>query len=82
MGTQVISKIAFVCSDMWEPYLKVIREKCSEALWTGPAFWQAASFRGKGLDTLRKVGIGRFQSVRAFPEGLVTYDLDRRCEPD
>jgi transposase len=22
----------FVCSDMWEPYLKVIREKCSEAL--------------------------------------------------
>jgi transposase len=28
----VASKIAFVCSDMWEPYLKVIREKCSEAL--------------------------------------------------
>ncbi len=26
------SKIVFVCSDMWEPYLKVIREKCSEAL--------------------------------------------------
>jgi transposase len=32
MGQEVISKIAFVCSDMWEPYLKVIREKCSEAL--------------------------------------------------
>ena len=26
------SKIVFVCSDMWQPYLKVIREKCSEAL--------------------------------------------------
>jgi transposase len=32
IGDEVASKIAFVCSDMWEPYLKVIREKCSEAL--------------------------------------------------
>jgi transposase len=27
MGQAVISKIAFICSDMWDPYLKVIREK-------------------------------------------------------
>ena len=32
MGQEVVSKISFICSDMWEPYLKVIREKCSEAL--------------------------------------------------
>jgi transposase len=32
IGDQLASKIVFVCSDMWEPYLKVIREKCSEAL--------------------------------------------------
>lgn len=32
IGDEVASRIAFVCSDMWEPYLKVIREKCSEAL--------------------------------------------------
>lgn len=32
MGQEVISKICFVCSDMWEPYLKLIRERCSEAL--------------------------------------------------
>ena len=32
IGDEVASKIVFVCSDMWEPYLKVIREKCSEAL--------------------------------------------------
>ena len=25
-------KIEFVCSDMWKPYLRVIREKCSQAL--------------------------------------------------
>ena len=29
---ELASKIVFVCSDMWEPYLKVIREKCSDVL--------------------------------------------------
>ena len=32
IGDEITSKIVFICSDMWEPYLKVIREKCSEAL--------------------------------------------------
>src|SRR5258708_2566903 len=32
IGDEVASKIVFVCSDMWEPYLKVIREKCNDAL--------------------------------------------------
>jgi len=32
IGDELASKIVFVCFDMWEPYLKVIREKCSEAL--------------------------------------------------
>jgi DNA replication protein DnaC len=32
MGQEVISKISFICSDMWEPYSKVIQEKCSEPL--------------------------------------------------
>ena len=31
-GEEITSKIVFIFSDMWEPYLKVIREKCSEAL--------------------------------------------------
>ena len=28
-GDEIASKIVFVCSDMWKPYLTVIREKCS-----------------------------------------------------
>ena len=32
IGDELALKIVFVCSDMWEPYLKVIREKCSQAL--------------------------------------------------
>ena len=29
IGPDLASKIEFVCSDMWQPYLRVIREKCS-----------------------------------------------------
>ena len=32
IGDELASRIVFVCSDMWEFYLNVIREKCSEAL--------------------------------------------------
>jgi transposase len=32
IGEDITSKIEFVCSDMWKPYLRVIREKCSQAL--------------------------------------------------
>jgi transposase len=32
IGEDITSKIMFICSDIWEPYLKVIRENCSEAL--------------------------------------------------
>jgi transposase len=32
IGEEITSRIVFICSDMWEPYLKVIRENSSEAL--------------------------------------------------
>jgi len=32
IGDQLASQIEFVCSDMWKPYLRVIRQKCSQAL--------------------------------------------------
>lgn len=32
IGTDLTGKIEFVCSDMWKPYLRVIRERCSNAL--------------------------------------------------
>jgi transposase len=32
IGEQLASQIEFVCSDMWQPYLRVVREKCSQAL--------------------------------------------------
>jgi transposase len=32
LGPEVAGRIEFVCSDMWKPYLNVIREHCSQAL--------------------------------------------------
>ena len=32
IGKELAAQIEYVCSDMWKPYLRVIREKCSQAL--------------------------------------------------
>src|SRR5205085_10724528 len=52
IGDEVASKIAFVCSDMWERYLRVIREKCSEALPILDRFHIVAKMN-KALDEVR-----------------------------
>ena len=65
IGDEVASKIAFVCSDMWEPYLKVIREKCSEALHILDRFHIVAKMN-KALDEVRAG-----ESRRIVSEGRV-----------
>jgi len=52
IGNDIASKIVFVCSDMWKPYLTVIREKCSEALHILDRFHIVASMN-KALDEVR-----------------------------
>jgi len=52
IGDEIASKIVFVCSDMWKPYLKVIREKCSEALHILDRFHIVANMN-KALDEVR-----------------------------
>ena len=32
IGEELAGQIEFVCSDMWQPYLRVIRERCSQAI--------------------------------------------------
>jgi transposase len=65
IGDEVASKIVFVCSDMWEPYLKVIREKCSEALHILDRFHIVAKMN-KALDEVRAG-----ESRRMAREGLM-----------
>src|SRR5690349_15157574 len=52
MGQEVNSKISFICSDMWEPYSKVIQERCSEPLHILDRFHIVAKMN-KALDEVR-----------------------------
>jgi transposase len=52
IGEELASKIVFVCSDMWEPYLKVIRVRCSDALHILDRFHIVAKMN-KALDEVR-----------------------------
>jgi transposase len=52
IGEEITSKIVFICSDMWEPYLKVIRQKCSDALHILDRFHIVAKLN-KALDEVR-----------------------------
>jgi transposase len=65
IGDEIASKIAFVCSGMWEPYLKVIREKCSEAIHILDRFHIVAKMN-KALDEVRAG-----ESRRMAREGLM-----------
>jgi transposase len=64
IGDEVASRIVFACSDMWEPSLKVIREKCSEALHILDGFHIVAKMN-KALDEVRAG-----ESRRMAMEGL------------
>ena len=66
IGDELASKIAFVCSDMWEPYLKIIREKCSEPLHILDRFHIVAKMN-KALDEIRAGESRRIASEGAVP---------------
>src|SRR3979411_1329252 len=66
MGKDVISKIVFVCSDMWEPYLKIIREHSSEALHILDRFHIVANMN-KALDNVRAEETSRMKREGRAP---------------
>ena len=66
MGKEVISKIVFVCSDMWEPYLKLIRERCSEALHILDRFHIVGNMN-KALDNVRAEETSRMKREGRAP---------------
>ena len=65
IGDELASKIVFVCSDMWQPYLKVIRERCSQALHILDRFHMVAKMN-LALDDVRAE-----ESRRMMREGRV-----------
>ena len=52
IGEGLAGQIEFVCSDMWKPYLKVIREQCTQAIHILDRFHIVAKMN-KALDEVR-----------------------------
>jgi transposase len=61
VGPEVYSEIKFVCSDMWKPYLKVIRKKLPHALHVLDRFHIVANLN-KALNEVRAQEASVFQS--------------------
>ena len=69
IGTEVAAKIEFVCSDMWKPYLRVIREQCSQALNILDRFHIVAKMNtGARRDALRRGAAHEAGRLRAGPD--------------
>ena len=52
IGDPLAAQIQFVCSDMWKPYLDVVRQRCSQALHILDRFHVVAKMN-KALDEVR-----------------------------
>jgi transposase len=60
LGSDALAQVQFVCSDMWRPYLRVIREQLSHAVHVLDRFHVMKLF-GKALDQIRADETGRLK---------------------
>ena len=60
LGPEVIAGLEFVCSDMWKPYLKVIRERIAHALHILDRFHIASHLNG-AVDEVRRGEMARLR---------------------
>jgi len=73
LGESLTSQIEFVCSDMWQPYLDVIRLKCSQALHILDRFHIVANMN-KALDEVRAS-----EARRVSSDGFQPLKKSRWC---
>ena len=60
LGQEVLGELRFVCSDMWQPYLKVIAAKASQALHVVDRF-HITMHLNQALDQVRRSESGRLR---------------------
>lgn len=60
LAPPVAAGIQFVCSDMWKPYLKVIREKLPQAVHLVDRF-HIAQHLSKAIDTIRREDVAKLR---------------------
>jgi transposase len=71
IGEEITSKIVFICSDMWEPYLKVIREK----MFRDPAYSRPLPYRRENEQGPRRSPRRRNSSSRAECLGGMLHSI-------
>jgi transposase len=64
LGTEVVSGLRFVCSDMWQPYLKVIAAKAGQALHVLDRF-HITMHLNQAVDQVRRAESGRLRGNAA-----------------
>ena len=62
LGTEVVSGVRFVCSDMWRPYLNVIAAQAGQALHVLDRF-HITSHLNQAVDQVRRAESGRLRAV-------------------
>lgn len=62
LGAEVVAGIEYVCTDMWRPYLNVIRDRLGHALHVLDRFHIAAHLNG-AVDEVRRGEIGRLRAA-------------------
>ena len=79
LGPGVVKGLRFVCSDMWEPYLRVIAAQAGQALHVLDRFHIMANLN-KAVDQVRRAESGRLRG-RAAATGLknMRWQLLRRA---
>src|SRR5664280_2181432 len=72
IGEQLASQIEFVCSDMWQPYLEVIRQKCSQALHILDRFRiEPMKKIARTLRAHRPLLLNYFKAKKQFSSGVI-----------
>jgi hypothetical protein len=80
LGETLASQIEFVCSDMWQPYLDVIRQKCSQALHILDRFHMVAKMN-KALDDARRRSTPDLQGWPSAAEKIPMVSAEAQREP-
>jgi transposase len=64
LGSEVVQKLRFVCSDMWQPYLRVIAAKAGQALHVLDRF-HITLHLNQAVDQVRRAESGRLRDCAA-----------------
>jgi transposase len=62
LGTEVVQRLSFVCSDMWRPYLNVLAAKAGQALHVLDRF-HITSHLNQALDQVRRAESGQLRAA-------------------